>query len=452
VNSAFRWPRPRGGRPAAPARIAAAVVLSTIDDPRAPGFDEQLDDAAEDLSREDAALAREIAFGVARHRLALRATVGRWIQRPLPFDAADAELALLMGAFQHIHLSRVPAHAIVDDTVRLVAATRGGERFRGLANAVMRRVTERPPEELLPREDAPMGLRHSMPEWIIDEARAAFGDEAEAFLAASNIPAPLCLRVRAAGGGPLEEQLTGRCIPARPGALLADARILDARGFAVGELPAFQEGLVTVEDEGAQVAAELAGRGASGRFLDLCASPGGKTAHLADLAPRASIVATDVSEWKLRRLRETLARLRLTERVDVRLAESLGDERFDLVLVDAPCSGLGTLRRHPEIRWRRDAESIERQAEAQIALLRRASGFVAPGGLLAYTLCTIAEAEGPAVVRAFLADASGFRPDDAPDGLAFDAGALSIGPGTWRTTPHRHGCDGFFVARMRRTG
>lgn len=438
-----------------PARRVALAVLTRAGDPMAPGADALLDErcARESLSREDAALARQIVFGVLRRRLALEAAVARFLRHPIPEPAAN--LALLCGAFQHFCLDRIPPHALVNETVELVAAQKEGGRYRGLANAVMRRVVEQPRSAL----SAGDWIQDcSVPGWLLDEAaRVLPASELEAHFRASNEPAALCLRP--CGGKMSVEDLERELAAAGAMRVGRSRHVPDcviAEGMRAEELPAFRDGRCTVEDEGAQIACLLAGpRGGERRVLDLCASPGGKTAHIADLvAPDCTIVATDVSDKKLDRLRGTLQRLGLSGRVRTEFADRIVEqdtEGFDLVLVDAPCSGLGTMRRHPEARWRRSPEGIAELAAIQARILDGAARLVRPGGILSFSVCTWTEAETSSVAAGFLETHKHFAAAPAPDDLAFDPRAFGAGNGLWRTWTHRHGCDGFAVARFERS-
>jgi len=438
-------------RASAARRIALAVLLRA-DDPKAPGVDALLDErcARQEVSREDAALARMIVFGVLRRRTALEHALARFMRNPVA--ERPIHFALLCGAYQHLALDRVPAHAIVNETVELVAAQQEGGRFRGMANAVMRRITE------MPRSEFAKGhwlVDCSVPEWLAHEAADVLpSGEVEAYFRASNEPAPLCFRT--CGGRIGVEELEKELLAA--GAMRVERsrfmpECLIVEGLRAEALASFREGRATVEDEGAQIACHLAGpRGGEKRVLDLCASPGGKTAHLADLvAADCEIVATDVSEKKLERMRDTLQRVGLADRVRADLAENVlatDTEGFDLVLVDAPCSGLGTLRRHPEARMRRSPEGVRELATIQDRILDGAAKVVRPGGTLAFSVCTWTRAEGEDRARRFLAGHPEFRQAAAPVGLPFDAAAFASGDSLWRTWTHRHGCDAFTVARF----
>lgn len=454
-----------------PARSTALAMLARAQGPHAQAMEATLeqDRRRGALSPLDASLAQEIARGVCRQRRWLETILDRYLRHPLPRGAHRVKDAILTGLYQHLYLDRIPPHTVVDETVRLVGVARTEASYRSLANAIMRRVVSEPKETLLPGEDVPWPVRLSVPDWLASEGGKVYpGGEAREFFAACNEPAHLTLRAVGQHGKPslevLEERLRGEIVDlthAVPeierGRFLQDCLILKSRGLSPEFLPSFRSGLVTVEDEGAQLAGCLAGAEPGMRILDLCASPGGKTAHLADLAGRqaARLVASDVSQGKLNRLQETLQRLGLADSTEMALAADVlkreEDGSFDLVLVDAPCSGLGTLRRHPEARWRGSPGDIRRLAHVQQQLLHDAARLVAPGGILAYTVCTFTLQETDQVADKFLETQAGaFNPAPAPEGLAFDESALRTAPGRWRTATHRDGCDTFFIARFQR--
>ncbi len=457
-------------KPPSPARAAALAMLAGASGRHAQAMESTLEDTrrAGAISSLDASLAQEIARGVCRQRLWLEQILDRYLHHPLPRQAHKVREALLTGLYQYIFLDRIPPHTVVDETVRLVGTARTEASYRSLANAIMRRVVKEPKESLRPDPSDPWPVRHSVPGWLASEAGKIYpGGEAQEFFAASNEPAPLQLRAVALAGRPdletVEEALRGEIVDhthAVPeierGRFLPDCLTIRGRGVALEFLPSFRRGLVTAEDEGAQIAGALAGARPGMAILDLCAAPGGKTGHLADLAERrmSRLVASDINKPKLRRLRDTLQRLGLADAVEVRHAAEITEkeftEGFDLVLVDAPCSGLGTLRRHPEARWRVSISDIRSLSHAQSALLDQAAPLVRRGGTLAYSVCTFPQQETDGVIDRFLERHEAFQPAPAPGGLPFDDAEFRTAPGRWRTATHRHACDTFFVARMKR--
>ncbi|MCC6547630.1 hypothetical protein IT570_10730 [Candidatus Sumerlaeota bacterium] len=419
------------------------------------------------MSGQDIALAREIAFGVARHRRWLEEVLARYLHKPLPTQAHQVRDALFMGIYQAAHLDRVPAHTIVDETVKLVGSVRSETGYRALANAIMRKVVAAPREELHPTAETPWHLIHGVPQWLSIEAGQLYrGGELVDFFAACNLQAPLCLRATMLAGDVDDDALLTRLIHEIETHVPSNAEVglggiprsflVRGRGITPDHLPSFRAGLFTVEDEGAQIVSQLTGAREGDAVLDLCASPGGKTSNIADIGRRnfKRLVACDVNDQKLARLHDTLKRLHLMDLVTTRLAgDALREERentFDVVLVDAPCSALGTMRRHPEVRWKRSARDLRILAKQQQEILGSAARFVKPGGALVYSVCTFTRTETDSVVDRFLAGNKSFSAAGAPDDIPFDVKIYEAGEGRWRTAPHRNGCDGFFVARMRK--
>ncbi|MBI5155066.1 hypothetical protein HZA57_07500, partial [Candidatus Poribacteria bacterium] len=359
-------------RDASPARAASLEALRGMANPAKPGLDVLVEDSARArrVSPLDLGLARELSFGTTRQRLWLEHVLARFLEKPLPDSAREVKEILLLSLYQLLFLDRLPPHAVVDDAVRLARASHGGHRFTRLVNGVLRNACRVPREQLLPDDATPWAVRYSVPDWLaVEMAQSLPEEDCAAFFAASNEPAALCLRLRGLEAASLEAEARNQSGGAEylfsRGRIVPDCLVVAGGGAVPERWPSFQSGHVTVEDEGAQVAALLAGWRQGGRILDLCASPGGKTSHLADIClPGTEIIATDVSEKKLQRLHNTLRRLNLLERIHTGLAEAtmreLGQASCDLVLVDAPCSGFGTLRRHPEIRFRRTKDDMAR--------------------------------------------------------------------------------------------
>jgi len=387
------------------------------------------------LSPADRGLATEIVYGVLRHRTRLDRALAAHAARGLGGLSAPAKIALRVAAYQ-ILLLRVPAHAAIDDAVEAVKRT-AGTRVGGFANAILRRVaTEgepRPPAGLLER----LEQIHSLPAWLARELVAAVGEgEAEAAAEAMNRPPPVALRVNLRRA--TRAEVVARLTAERPSATvevspLAEEALLVRGGGALDDLALFQEGLVTAQD----VAAQLVGRmcGPAERILDACAGVGGKSTHLLELGA-SSVDAADVSRRKLDLAEDAARRLGLsglrTVEVDLTRPGTALAAEYDRVLLDAPCSGLGVLRRHPEGKWRRRPEEIGELAALQTRLLDALAPRVRPGGALIYSVCTFTAVEGPDQVARFL--------DGHPD-FARDGDDL-------RTWPHRHDTDGFYAARM----
>jgi len=350
---------------------------------------------------------------------------------------------LRLGLFQLLFLDRVPAYAAVDTSVTLAAAA--APRARGLVNAVLRRAARdgpaAPPDD--PRERLAVELSH--PSWLIDRFEQQLGTaETRFLLEANNRPMPTVLRALADRDRVIEK-LRARGITAE-----ATRHAPDAIACSV---PVAEEDVAVAQGEASQLVTLFSRASPGERVLDACAAPGGKTAYLARLVgERGQVVAVDPSRSARRRILESI-RLGGADNVEVvtsSVEDFPSDPSFDLVFVDAPCSGLGTLAEHPEIRWRRKPKEIGAFAERQRSILEAAARAVRPGGRLVYCTCSLLREENDDVVDAFLSVHPEFTQSGArrhPDFLAPFVGA----DGRFRSFPHRHGMAGFFAARLRRT-
>ena len=452
------------GRPPAPTRtrLLALRVLERVQ--RAGAFADLLlhaNLARSPLSATDRAFATELVYGTLRWRGRIDYLLRRCLDRDLDRLEPLVATALRLGAYQILFADRVPPSAAVDESVRCVRAV-GAERSTGLVNAVLRRLAREHAQIALPTlEDDPLGhLMHalSLPQWIAARWIETFGaEEAAALAAASNEVPPLCVRAnpqrvsRDALLGELRERFPDAraCRHARHGIVLG-------RGGNPTLDPAFREGRFTVQDEASQLVVDLLDPQPGERVLDACAAPGGKASAIAErVGPDGEVVALDRNERRLDLVRRAARRLRLenvvarAQDVSRPLPAGLVGPGFDRVLVDAPCSGLGALRRNPDARWRVHPADPARLAEMQRLLLRHAAAALRPGGVVVYSTCTVLPEENEAVVEAFLRDSPGFAVssrDAAPESVR----ELQDDRGFLRTLPHRHDTDGFFAARIER--
>lgn len=390
------------------------------------------------LGPADRGLATELVYGVLRHRTRLDRALAAHAPRGLGGLSAAARIALRVAAYQLL-LLRVPAHAAVDDAVGAVKAV-AGARVAGFANAVLRKLASAgepaPPAGVVER----LVEVHSFPRWIADRLIDALGPvEAEAAAAAMNQPPPVALRVVLARIS--RESAAARLAGARPGAEvtlspLAPEALLARGAGAIDELDLFQEGLVTVQDVTAQLVGRLLGAAPGERILDACAGVGGKSTHLAALAGgEVEIHAADLSRRKLDLAEDAARRLGVSLRAieaDLTRPDAPLAASYDRVLLDAPCSGLGVLRRHPEGKWRRKPEDVRALAALQARLLDAVAPRVRPGGVLVYSVCTFTREEGEEQIARLVAA----RKDFSVDGDFM------------RTWPHRHDADAFFAARL----
>lgn len=439
--------RARGPRTA---RDVARAVLARVDDGGAYAtlaLDGELQRAG--LDERDRRLAAELVYGTLRHRPRLERALGA--HADLSRSPPPVRHALLIAAYQLLML-RIPAHAAVDDAVGVVRA-RHGAKLAGFVNAVLRKVATagEPPLPAEPR--ARLATEFSLPPWILDEMAAQLPPEELAPAAAALAePATLWIRVNPTRATPAEvaARLTeeGATVESAPSPLAA---ALAVRGLGdPAASPSFRAGLWTVQDLAAQLVGALAAPAAGARILDACAGVGGKSTHLAELAPGARIDAVDQAAGKLDLLRRTAARLGLGGLHPVAATFDAGTPglapAYDLVVLDAPCSGLGVIRRHPEAKARLSPRDVATLAATQATLLDAAAARVAPGGTLVYAVCTFTRAEGPAQLAAFLARHPDFTVAPPPPALARFADAS----GALRTWPHRGGADGFFIVRLSR--
>jgi 16S rRNA (cytosine967-C5)-methyltransferase len=430
-------------------RAALQAVAALIGQERPPALDEALAQAirSETLAPPDAALARAIAVATFRRYGMIRGALAARLEQGLP-NAKPQLTALLATAAAQILDLAVPDHAAVDLAVRLAKADTRTAHLAGLVNAVLRRIARERDAILAEGADA---LTANTPDWLARRWRASYGPErADAIARAHLAGAAIDLTLR---GDPVDwaERLGAVTLPT--GSLR-----LPENGPAIPELPGFQEGAWWVQDAAAAIPARLLTPQPGARILDLCAAPGGKTMQLA--AAGARVTAVDRSAPRLERLRENVARLGLDVEIVVADALTLETQAHDAVLLDAPCSATGTIRRHPDVAWTKAEADIGRLAGLQAKLLDHAAGLVRPGGVLVYCTCSLEPEEGEAQVAAFLArDARFTRVPVRPEEVG-GAAELIDANGDLRTLPchlaevpgARGGLDGFFASRLQRAG
>ncbi len=450
-----------GRRQLAPtqARLLAARVLDRVENARAyAGLALQAELGRAPLGGRDRAFTTELVYGTLRWRGRLDFLLGHVSERPLATLDPGVRTLLRLGAYQILFCDSVPHAPAVDQTVRS-AHVLGASRAAGFVNAVLRRLAQRAPAIPLPSlaSDPLAHLEHALglPRWLAERWLASYGpDEAAALAQASNAVPPLTARAnrRRIGRDELLEVLRPRFPESRACRFATDGVVM-GHGGQPGADPAFVAGLFTVQDEASQLVVELLDPQPGERILDACAAPGTKTSAIAErVGPSGLVVATDRSERRLPLIGRAARRLDL-ENVTALVRDAtkpLGDlpgAPFDRVLVDAPCSGLGTLRRNPDARWRITPESPAALAATQAALLASVAGVLRPGGSVVYSTCTLLHEENEAVVTDFLSRERGFRATPA-EALPSSLRPLLDAEGRLRTFPHRHGMDGFFAARL----
>ena len=413
------------------------------------------------LSSRDRALALRIAQGTLQHLNTLDWALGLFLKQPLSRFTPWIRNLLRLSAYQLLYAQRIPPHAVIDEGVRL--ARRYGHRgVAGLANAVLRRLSEN--RESLPWPDpardltAYLALKYSHPPWLVRRWLDRYGAaETEALCRANNEVSPLSIRPNRlrVTVEELQERLEREGAGATPSPIVPGALYLSVNS-PPDRLESYREGLFTIQGEGSMLVSLLLEPRPGAQVVDLCSAPGGKTTHLAELMEdRGEVAAVDIYPQRLRLVEKAAARLGLTC-----IRTVLGDGRHPAalplspspyILVDAPCSGLGVLRRLPELKWRRRPEDLVAMQERQLELLRGAYSLLAPGGRLLYSVCTNEQEETEAVAQRFgraFPDLVLVEESRLP-GVA--AGARPRG-GTLELLPHRDGTDGFFMALWEKKG
>lgn len=443
------------------ARLAAARVLLAVDEGRTTLAAElERHRAGLDEDR-DRALMFELAAGTLRWRNELDALLAACADRPINDLDEPVRVALRLGAYQLAHLDRIPIHAVVNESVEL-ARVLGRPRARGFVNAVLRRLSRGRPPRALPGRPGPdaskaqqrryLSITLSHPEWLVERWLTRFGFEAAEAWCQFNNESP-AVTIRSIGRLTTQEILAAlnrARLDASPARWMLDAVQL-APGSS-GRLPPELAAEITVQDEGSQLVARMVQAAPGERVLDACAAPGGKTIVMAtDAGRQAVIVAADARPSRVRLLRGLLARAHVAAPVlqlDATRPLPFGAV-FDAVLLDAPCSGLGTLRRDPDLKWSRGSAGLAVYAAAQTTMLAQAAEVVRPGGRLVYATCSSEPEENELIVEAFLASHRDFtvRPA-APAPAVLDAQKLIDPRGFLRTLPFRDGLDAFFAAML----
>lgn len=405
------------------------------------------------LSPADAGLCSRIVYGVIQNETLLDFYLSGFCTQKLDHLQPPLADILRIGAYQILFLDRVPDNAAVHTSVELAKGAGRGQAA-GLVNAVLRRLCRE--KENLPaipdRDEAKyLSIRYSHPKWLVKRLLALLGREGtEAFLTAGNSQPPAAAQVNTCRCSAEEaaKALEAEGVRAEAHPWLPDCLLLQGTGD-LERLKAFRDGMIYIQDPAAKLAVLAAGLQPGGRALDVCAAPGGKSfAAAIAMEDRGEVVSCDLHENKLKRVREGAARLGLrsirAEAADGRAFREEWRDAFDLVLVDAPCSGLGILRKKPDIR-RKKADDLFPLPVVQSAILENAARYVRPGGTLLYSTCTILPEENEDVTEAFLGACPAFSRErfTLPGPIGRTEGQATL----W---PHIHGTDGFYICRMTR--
>lgn len=404
-----------------------------------------------ELDRRDGALAARVCLGVLQNSLRLDYYISLYSSRKIGDIEPKLMDILRLGAYQLIFMDKIPASAAVDESVKLCSDC-GMSRAAGFVNAVLRRISEN--RNALP--DIPgagsaeyLSTKYSYPLWLVKRLMGICGyDYAEGFLSACNQPAPLTVQINTLKISAEDYRLLLR---QREIDFAQDAELkscLNINGGSVKDLPGYEEGLFYVQDKAARLSVSIADPKPRMRVLDCCAAPGGKSfAAAIAMENRGEILSRDIHEKKLNLIRSGAKRLGIdiisTAAGDARERNTELENSFDLVIADVPCSGMGVIRKKPEIRLKSEGELAGLPA-IQRDILNNAAIFVKPGGTLLYSTCTVFPEENEGVVSAFLAENSEFEPVD------FSLGAVKSQDGMYTFQPHIDGTDGFFAAKLKR--
>jgi 16S rRNA (cytosine967-C5)-methyltransferase len=449
-----RDPQAAGDRTGIAVRGVALEILIRVESQSAFA-DVLLGNRIGDFAPPDRRLLTRLVLGTLAWRGRLDYEIGALAARRL--DQIDpAVLAILrLGLYQLRFLDRIPKHAAVDTSVTLAKEDRATRAAAGLINAILRKAAVGAIAMPDPAGDAMgyLAIACSHPRWLVEKFVGWFGaSEAERLMAANNEAAPNAIRLNLARGerGALIEELRRDGFEIASDGRLAETVILN--GAAKLDSASYSRGLIHAQSEASQLVARMLAPAPGALVIDCAAAPGGKATHMAEIVgPRGRVVAIDMNLAGLRKARGIAARLGHVNlvfvRADTAVAPPVKPARF--VLLDAPCTGLGTLREHPEIRWRLKSDDLKRLGALQSTMLEPASAVVRPGGVLVYAVCSLAPQEGREVITRFLARHAEFTLDRNPPiktliPEAFDA------DGTMLTRPDRDGLDGFFAARLAR--
>ena len=425
-------------------RLAAAKALAAVLNGKA-SLNSSLPTQLDKVEDRDRGFTQDLAFGTARWQPRLSALAAKLLQKPFKAADADVEALLLVGLYQLLY-TRVPAHAAIGETVGCAEKLKK-PWAKALLNAVLRRA-QRESEALLAELEHDPVVRTAHPRWLQKSLKAFWPEQWEAICAANNAHPPMILRVnrRHHSRDAYLQLLTDAGIAAKPCVYSTDGIVLEAAAD-VRSLPGFAEGWISVQDEAAQLAADLLDLAPGQRVLDACCAPGGKTCHILEVQKDlAGVVAVDLEAKRLVRVRENLARLGLSAELiaaDGRDTATWWDGKpFQRILLDAPCSATGVIRRHPDIKLTRQPDDIAALAVLQGELLDALWPTLEVGGILLYATCSTLPTENTEVIQAFLARTSGARELD----LATTAGIKQ--PHGRQLLAQEGGHDGFYYAKL----
>lgn len=458
-------PPQRPKKPVTPRELALNILVKVAETGAYSNI--QLNRSLQDsgLSRADAALATELVYGTIGRQATLDYWLSKFVAKGLHKLDTWVHQLLRLSAYQLLFLDRIPSHAAVNEAVT-IAKRRGHSGISGMVNGVLRSI-DRGRSELKLSEIqaetpvATLALRHSYPEWLVKRWVDAYGLEtAEAILASGNEPPHASIRVNTILASREErlQELLESGLEAQP-STVSPSGIIVQGGGNMADTEGFRQGLWSVQDESSMLVAEVVAPKPGMKVLDCCAAPGGKSAHMAELMDgKGKVWANDLHAHKRELIVSQTERLKLRNVEAItgdaaKLSERFAEKSMDAVLLDAPCSGFGVIRRKPEIKWNKTEGDIAEIAALQRQLLNEASSLVRPGGTLVYSTCTMEQEENERQVSAFLAEHPEFELDaDWPETIVSrlrEAGIIDKSfDGQLQLLPQHFGSDGFYIARM----
>ncbi|MFL7854986.1 16S rRNA (cytosine(967)-C(5))-methyltransferase RsmB [Providencia rettgeri] len=414
--------------------IAATAIFQVLDNGQS--LSTVLPDLQRNINDKDKALLQEICFGVLRYLPKLEWFISQLMEKPLTGKQRALHYLIMVGIYQLLY-TRIPPHAALAETVDGAVALKKPQ-LKGLINGVLRSFQRQ--QAQLEERIANNTSQYLHPSWLLKRLQTAYPEDWQSIIEANNQRPPMWLRVNsqhhtAAQYLNLLEQseITAHLHPSHPNAIRLD------EPTAVSRLPGFEDGWSTVQDVSAQGCAELLEPQNGESILDLCAAPGGKTTHILELAPRANVIAVDIDEYRLKRVKENLIRLKqhavVIQGDGTQPEKWAKDQQFDRILLDAPCSATGVIRRHPDIKWLRRDSDINELAQLQAQILEAIWPYLKPGGTLLYATCSIMPEENGKQIQNFLSKHNDASLNDGTDAV------LQVLPST-------NGGDGFFYARL----
>ncbi len=400
--------------------------------------------------------------GVLKNKLTLDYALRKHLSKPMSALPQEVRAVLRVGVFQLLFMDRIPIPVAINESVNTVKIV--NPSFTPLVNGVLRKTADVGWNFNWPNGKKEtvryLSVKYSHPEWMVKRWLARWGlKETEHLLKQNNAPSPTCIRINTlkTTREKVKETLEGQGIKVYDSARLPEALYIEDFG-SVGKLREFIEGHLTVQDESSQLVAHIMGVKPGDRVLDVCSSPGGKTTHLAqNMKNIGEIIAVDIYSQKLQLVNDLAQRLGITiiktVENDGRVLDGI-EGKFHSVLVDAPCSGLGVIRRRADLRWQKREKEIEKLPELQLAILLKAAEKVLPDGELVYSTCTIEPGENFEIIKAFRKLRPEFTPVDLTEKLPFpvteERDLRQLQKGMWQILPHQHNMDGFFLAKFRK--